>query len=235
MMAGRLLRRSGVAIVQVAEFLGWTPDVIFQAGVGVYSKETEVFKEAWPEVRLCGWEAHPEIYTQLVGDNLYPGTLIEKALGEKQGEILLYYVPAHMDGASRYPYASNSRCQAIWVQVNTLDDELSPHWNYIQESRALLWLDCEGSELSVLKGAENALDHIDVINIEMTGVPPAPGWPTPVEVNRWLMNRGFLCQYIHTHRTSAGQNDMVYVTPKLFKPEYCSCPLQIETYLKEKK
>jgi FkbM family methyltransferase len=235
-MASRLLRRSGVAVALITELIEWKPSVIFQVGVGTHHKEVDVFQEAWPDAELIGWEPHPEIYKQIRKE--YPGILHQCALGEDVGEASLYFDPAHIEGASFFANVSDpvknaqDRLQSIEVKIDSLDNFCRPIDIPQRRENPLLWLDCEGAELEVLKGGEKFIEGVDVINIEVTGKPPRYGWPSPVEVNRWLLDHGFVCQYIHTHRCTSGQNDVVYVKPDLFRPEYCSCPLQVEDWEK---
>jgi len=222
-----LLRRSGVALYNVANLLGWTPTVIFQVGIGRYCKEVDVFREAWPEAELIGFEPHPEIVYQMQN---YPGLLVRKALGRRKGQARLFWDPAHLDGASVCGDPSNDRLEEADVEIDTLDNyHAKVAWKRAGD-RVLLWLDCEGSELDVLIGGEKFMPCVDVVNVELTGNPPRPGWPEPVVVNRWLLDHSFVLQYVHTQRASAGQVDAIYVRPELFKPEYCCCPLMVEEW-----
>lgn len=227
-----LLRRSGVALYNVAQLLEWSPTLIVQAGVGHYCKETEVFREAWPEASLIGFEPHPEVCHRLDHEK-FPGLLVRQALGRRVGWAKLFFDPAHVDGASVYDDSSNCRLQEVEVKITTLDEYYNNMDCPRPDDRALLWLDCEGGELDVLIGGERFVERVDVINVELTGKPPRPGWPEPVAVNRWLLDRGFLLQYAHTQRTTSGQVDAIYVRPKLFRPEYCPCPLQVEAWRKD--
>ena len=222
-MAGRLLRRSGIAVALIAELIEWKPDFVMQVGVGHFWKEVEVMQEAWPGVKFVGFEPHPVLLEKDVRGK-YPGLLYEVALGEEEGKRELWYNNAFMEGASLFPGDGAGEC--VTIPVCRMDDMFA----LLGNDRILYWIDCEGSELSVLKGSVEFLKGVDVINIELTGNPPRPGWPSPVEVNRWLLDHGFVSQYIHTHRSSSGQNDMVYVKPHLFRPEFCSCPLMIEEF-----
>ena len=224
-----LLRRSGVALYNVANLLGWTPTVIFQVGIGRYCKEVDVFREAWPEAELIGFEPHPEIVYQMQD---YPGLLIRKALGCTTGRVKLFWDPAHMDGASVYGDPTNKRLEETEVEIDTLNDyDNKVNWKR-DGDRVLLWLDCEGSELEVLEGGKAFVVQVDVINVELTGKPSRLGWPDPVAVNRWLLDHGFLLQYVHTQRIASGQVDAIYVRPVLFRPEYCCCPLMVEEWRK---
>jgi len=225
-----LLRRSGVALYNVADVLDWFPTMIIQAGVGQHGQEVAVFKEAWPKARLIGFEPHPEIFKQIQEHPGYPGTLHNKALGRCKQTVGLFWKSGHMDGASVYASASGTDdLKQAEVEMDTLDNCFCGK----AINQTLLWLDCEGSELDVLIGGEDSIQYVDVVNVELTGKPPRYGWPDPCEVNRWLLDHGFLLQYIHTQRTSSGQVDAIYVRPKLFKPEYCCCPLMVEEWRKE--
>ena len=221
-MANKLQRRSGVAVVLVAELIDWKPDLVVQVGIGHFWKEVAVMQEVWPDVRFIGFEPHLDILKELRGK--YPGLVYETALGEDAGRQKLWYNSRFKEGASLFPGKGADRCMEVTVR------RMDQFVDDIEETRILYWIDCEGSELSVLKGSTEFLKGVDVVNIELTGNPPRPGWPSPVEVNRWLLDHGFVSQYIHTHRSSSGQNDMVYVKPHLFRPEFCSCPLQVEDF-----
>lgn len=221
-----LLRRSGVALYNVANQLGWSPTMIFQVGIGCYYKEVEVFQEAWPEADLIGWEPFPSV-VQLRD---YPGLLVRKALGRHVGKVRLFWDPAHVNGASIYHDPTNPRLESAEVEMDVLDnyyDKIA--WKQADE-RPLLWLDCEGSELDVLVGGEKFVSEIDVINVELTGRPLRASWPSAVMVNRWLLDHGFLLQFVHTQRMASSQVDAIYVRPNLFLPEYCCCPLQVEAW-----
>jgi len=225
-----LLRRSGVALYNVANLLEWAPTAILQVGVGYYSKEVEVFKEAWPEAKLIGFEPHPETIRLMQG---YPGLLICKALGRYKGSVRLFWDASHKDGASVHSKAQVDTLKWVDVEIDTLDNRCIEDVRFQSSERILLWLDCEGSELDVLIGGEKFVVNVNVINVELTGKPSRPGWPDPVEVNRWLLDHGFLLQYVHTQRVASGQVDAIYVRPELFRPEYCCCPLMVEEWRKE--
>jgi len=223
-----LMRRSGIAVYQVVELLEWKPTVILQVGVGQYAKEIDVFTEAWPEADLIGFEPHPDIVRRIE----YPGLIVRKALGRYIGWAKLFYDPAHIDGGSVYTDPTSGRLQEIDVEIDTLDNYYHGTKWYREDDRVLLWLDCEGSELDVLVGGETSIEQVQMINVELTGKVSRPGWPDPIIVNRWLLGHGFLLQFVHTQRIAIGQYDAIYVRPELFRPEYCSCPLQVEAWRK---
>lgn len=216
-MASKMLRRSGVAVGLVAELLGWKPDWICQVGVGLYHQEIDVFVEEWklgPEA-IVGFEANPVVFKRIIES--YPGTLINFAISDKPGMSALSAHPRHKDGSTLKGLDGGS--VVGMVDCVTLDDMFSSRTNDL--GNCLLWLDCEGSELDVLRGAKDFIGNVRAINVEMTSKPNGDGWADPVDVHAFLESLGFWLQWIHTQRVTAGQYDAIYVRGELFKPEYC--------------
>ncbi len=243
MCASRLLRRSGIAVGNIAELLKWRPDNIIQVGVGMYHQEMDVLTSEWPGINIIGFEAHPEIFKAVEAS--YPGVLHNFAVSRDVSDVYLYSKQNHKDGSSLFRPAGCPNIDEIVVQTITLD-----HFFYItmevkraqipatidildadiEEKENLLWLDCEGSELAALEGAERLIEQIDIVNVEMTANPPGDGWCSPVDVHDWLRAHDFWLQWTHSNRSSAGQCDVIYVRPKLFNPRYCSCPFTLKEW-----
>jgi len=233
-MPSRFLRRSGISIVKITGWLDWQADCIVQAGIGLNGEEWEVMKEAWPNAKIIGFEPHPEIVNN--AKKKYPGEVYQYALGDKIEKRTLYAKLRHKDGSSLYPHAEkkeDNQYPEFDVMVTTLDY----FYDNVTElgKKILLWLDCEGNELNVLKGsAHHFLNCVEMINIELTSNPPGTGWCDPVETHEWLNDHGFLCQWVHTNRSEAGQVDAVYVRPEIFKREHSCCPEQVRMWEKWK-
>jgi len=225
MMASKMLRRSGVAVGIVAEYLEWKADIIYQVGVGNQHEEMTVLMEEWgPELKIIGCEPHPEI--DLSEGSSYPGFVHQVAVSNYCGDTILHSKRRHKGGSSLHPHIrkrSDDNYKEIRVPVTTLD-LLFPT---PEAGRLLLWLDCEGSELAVMQGGTNFLKRVDVVNIELTAKAPGVGWATPVQMHNHLVERGFWLQYLHTQRMGNGQNDGIYVRPELFKSGYCCLPHEI--------
>jgi FkbM family methyltransferase len=229
--ASSILRRSGVAVGQITEFLGWKADKVFIVGVGLNHKEAHVMKDGWelgPQ-DIVGFEPHPGIFKKID----FPGILYKVGMGSTVGKATLYSRRSHKDGSTLYPFKDDANVGVCEVDVSTLDYFLSQGKDgfrpeQLLDQRVLLWLDCEGHELEVLKGAEKFLRHVDVINTEMTMKPSCEGWCDPLELHRYLKKVGFRHQSIHTNRSSAGQSDHIYVRPRLWKREYCCCLDELE-------
>lgn len=216
-MASRILRRSGKAVVEYCQLIDWEPTFVFIVGIGSHHQETDVMKEAWPEVSLIGFEPNPKIYS-LVKDT-FPGLTYPCAISNKKGKSTLYTSKkVRMDTLSTL-LKRDRDCHKIEVETDTL-------YSYIHlviENQGLLWLDCEGSELNALEGASYLIEHIQMVNVEMTGNPREDKWCKPIDVHNWLVDHGFLQCWIHTTRAVIGQYDAIYVRREIFDPNMCSC------------
>ena len=227
MAISRMLRRSGVAIVTVVEWLDWRPDTVYQVGVGQFHQEVDVMAECWPGVAFFGCEPNPSIVNKTID---YPGQLLSCAVGDHDGTATLWWTRKHKDGGSLYPFDSNEHTD-VEVDLHTLD---SLYLDGVQAAgRVLLWLDCEGSELAVLQGGERFMEHVDAVNVEMTSQAP---WiegkrigQAMVDVHRWLIEHGFWRQWVHTQR-NRGQHDAIYVRSEIFQVRCCCSPTEIERW-----
>lgn len=222
-MVSRLARRSGAAVVQIAELLFWQPDVVYHVGVGLNHVEAHIMKgECWPAAKLIGFEPNPVTYADIHAT--YPGELRKVALSNRC-EIARFYQPnRHRDGSSLFPRASDDIVYE--VEVWTLD-ALYPDGP--GGARCLLWVDAEGNDLAVLEGAQRFIAGVQMVNIETTGT-AAPGWGDQSQVDRWLREHGFRRQWVHTQRIHAGQQDCIYVRDEIFDPAICPCPCQLEGF-----
>lgn len=226
-MVSKLMRRSGIAVGLVVDLLSWKPDAVFQVGVGVHCEEIAVMHEEWPDAKFVGMEPHPDVVKEV--KSRYPGDLYECAVGDSYGKRTLHGKKRHKDGSSLYPHVDQKKREEIVdfeVTVVTLDYLFPDPKSYGE--RILLWLDCEGAELIALQGGANFVGSVDVVNVEMTGVPMGVGWASPSEIHGWLTERGFRRQYIHTQRAFCGQYDGIYVRPRLFRADICCDPWQSE-------
>lgn len=223
-MASNLMRRSGLSACLIAELLQWTPDSIYQIGIGLNCEEIVVFKDAWPNAFLFGCEPHPKIYEGL--GKKYYGTLYPFGISDHDGSATMYYRGNHKDGSTLNKPDNMRGVNECTIKLRTLDSlfEDGPPTN-----KTLLWLDCEGSELAALRGATEFIKRVEMVNVEMTARPISKQWCSSNEVHDWLIDHGFKRQWVHTSRLSAGQCDGIYVRPYLFRPEYCCCPCQMES------
>jgi len=76
------------------------------------------------------------------------------------------------------------------VTTTTLDDLLITNGLKFDEYDTL-YLDVQGGELDVLKGAEQALSHVRAVMTEVSCVPHYQGGVLEEELHAWLTERGF--------------------------------------------
>lgn len=221
-MVSFLLRRSGIAVGLVADRLQWVPDTIYQVGVGLLGKEIEVFQEAWPKCKLIGFEANPNS-VESVRDE-YPGELHAVAVGDYEGTVTLHVKPRHADGSSIRSFRDDIDHYDLEVPISTLD-LLVPDGP--PTTKTMLWIDCEGAENAVLRGAANFLRKVELVNVEMTAKPYGEDWSSHLEVHNQLIDEGFRRQWIHTQRITSGQVDVIYVRPNIFQASFCCCPCEL--------
>lgn len=229
---GRLMRRSGNAVTLTCMCIGWRPKVLWHIGVGINHQEIDCLLEKWPDIQVIGFEPHPEIYNSI--KDKYPGTLLNKAVSYRDGEATLYSKPKHKDGSSLHRYYDETNNQkpirVETVALNSLTGLRHQYFTKENEGGHLLWLDCEGNELRVLRGSPGWLRAMSAVNVEMTGVPLGSGWPSPLSVHQYLTGYSFYAQMIHTNRIDSGQYDAFYVSHRLFSPHYCNCPSEVNRY-----
>ncbi len=212
------------AVFDVAQWLQWIPSYVYQIGVGISCKEVQRITKTWPTCRLLGFEPNPESFRSLV--DRYPGILCCCAIGSTAKKDTLYSVNRHKNASSFKTPVPGRRGQNDVVEY-TVDvfplNCVAPK----PDGPALLWIDCEGSELDVLTGAGFMLSLFDMINIELTFNPPGNDWPDPADIHSVLLNSGFYLQSYDKPRLPYVQADYVYVKGKMFNQCYCSIPQSI--------
>ncbi len=218
-----LFTRSGIGVAFIAEALGWRADSVYQVGIGDRHEEVGVLKKAWPGVKFIGCEPR-----SINGKQDYD-EFHQLAISNYVGKAWFNIKSGHKDGSSLYPIPKHEDCKQIEISVATLD-HLFPSPG---TGRILLWLDCEGSELAALQGGKQFIKSVDLVNVEHTaGVKTPDDKFQSVEIYHWLIERGFWLQNNHTHRLQEGQCDYVYCRERLFKPELCCSPQEIERWTK---
>ncbi len=211
-------RRTGSAFIEYLHEMGFIPNALYIVGVGVSPDEAIAFKEQWLNTLVVGWEPNPFSFEGLV--STFPGVLVNAAVSNEIGVADLHFRHAWKNGSTLLQSTEKSRYdQAVKTRLMRLDDTLSID----VPQNSILWLDCEGSELNVLKGAEEFLKNIQVINVEITGRPRGKDWCKPIDVHKFLKERGFVQMYIHSIRTVRSQFDAVYVRKEIVNSEMCAC------------
>ena len=217
-----LFTRSGLGVALVSEALGWRADHVIQVGVGDRHEEVGVIKKAWPGVQFYGFDPRPA--------DSYDGRFYKVAISDKPGFAMFNLKARHKDGSSLYPIPGQPDATQVEVQKTALDLIFpSP-----LEGNILLWLDCEGSELDALHGAEQFIQYVQLVNVEFSAtLRYYKDRYHSLEIYRWLRDHGFWMVDNHTQRLQEGQCDYVFCREHIFKPELCLSPQEIERWLKE--
>lgn len=195
------------ALFYAQPFLPEDP-VILEAGV-CNGEDSKRFKKLWPKSIVHGFEAHPRSFAlayqatkDLEGVFLYP-----QALFDRVGTITFYCSELKQEASSLLP--DNKRNvenifndppewlsyldSPITVPCTTID-----HW--VKEAKLdhidYIWLDTEGAELYILRGADLVLSSVKVISVEINFQEFRKGMTMFPELYDFLTNHGFVLHSI---------------------------------------
>ena len=231
---GAIRRRSGNAVTEYCEMIGYAPENIIMVGVGLNHGEVDCFREKFPSVDITGLEAVPSTYRKI--RDSFPGVLINVGVGDCEESRKVYSKKRHADASSIFD-REDVKTSSSDVDFSTLDILFRPEIEYFRNfggrESSLLWLDCEGSELKALQGGLEFLHLVDMINVEMTGKPRMEGFPSPLEIHKFLSLSGFYPVWNHTNRCCIGQYDCIYIRKSLFDERFCSHPETTEKLKKK--
>jgi FkbM family methyltransferase len=171
-------------------------DLLIDAGAnrGQFSLMTRL---EHPTIPIHGFEPLPsegKVYQQVFFRDSKV-TLHEMALGETSGTAEIH-LSRRADSSSLLPigdmqsklFPSTDEIGTLTVRVATLD-ELQDVWSSAR--KALLKLDVQGFELSVLKGARQALKNCAFVYAECSEIPLYTGQALFPEVAAFLAGEGF--------------------------------------------
>jgi hypothetical protein len=213
------MRRSGNAVAQVCQRIGWRPSLVVQVGVGGHHQEVDVIRETWPDTEFIGFDPMP------VKD--YPGEFVQTAISSFIGESTLNVKRRHADGSTLLPMEDSRVRRREKVLVETLDHALHLPTSD-PDDHVLLWVDCEGSELAALMGGERFIKNVEMVNVELTAMQCNSN--SPVDIYNWLVEHGFYMLWVHTMRIPDGQWDCLAVRKHLFCPECCCFPMETKRW-----
>ena len=150
------------------EFFDWLkntmnfyPQVCIDVGA---AKGTPSIYNAFKDAKHYAFEPFGEHIPQLqktLGE--YDAEIFQMALGEKAEEGALTLTDSAY-GSTLIARTPTKHGQ-LKIPVSTLDIELEER---IAGKRTLLKTDCQGGDLAVVKGAENSLQHCDVVILEVS-------------------------------------------------------------------
>ena len=146
--------------------------------------DTVKFSDRFPNSQITIFECNPAniplCRRAIQGRNI---RLIERALSDKDGSIDFHIVKE--EGGSSSVFVHNELGgEKITVPVTTLQKELRVFPN-------LMWLDAQGSELSIFKGCGERIKEIDIIHTEIYFKPAYLNQPLYRDVKDYLYKNGF--------------------------------------------
>lgn len=169
------LYHPGQARQHFIPYLKFTPEWFIELGPGSAVEFLEV-REKWPEVKLLGLEPSPVGYQAAKARWPADGILLQVAGWECDGLIRLFHPGDLLHSLCYYdgphvldddPLALDNKLEdSVLIparSLDSLDKEYGPFKN------AVLWMDIEGSERRVLKGAAKLLKRgaIRAVNVEV--------------------------------------------------------------------
>ena len=94
---------------------------------------------------------------QCLSRNVGNSIVYQTALSEIDGEVMFFYSPDNADSSLIEPKDFTERQIVNGARLDTI----------FQERIKLLKIDAEGAELEVIKGAQNLLEHIEYITVDL--------------------------------------------------------------------
>lgn len=186
---GRALRRRTRSQAETRELLrpppgGWPVDGLIQGGLGDWA-EGPVLLDLWGHLP---WMAADPVhrYAHEAWRDGFRGPIIQAALWDVTGALLEL-----SDFRSRTSVYDNGARYLGKFKTYTIALDDAVRFVRYPSAAPALWLDCEGAELTILRGAGTVLPSVPLIVIELKNRPAFPGWPCAREVNSALDDYGF--------------------------------------------
>ena len=206
MEAVQTKNRPSLAFIQ--QFLPENP-IVVEAGAHIGS-DTVVMSKIWKKGTIYAFEPSPAVYKKLNKKCRKRKNIktFQLALGKKQGFVKFYPSQAAAQDESsphdaqgsllppskkEWAWPSIGFGRPISVQQTTLDA-----WAKKQGITKIdfLWLDMQGSELSMLKACPEILQTVQVIQTEVSRRPFYEGSAIASEMQAWLESQGFTMIYM---------------------------------------
>lgn len=187
----------------VASLVSQEP-IIVEAGA-FDGKDSVLMSDYWKLGHIYSFEPVPELYAKAIEKTKdRPNVSIyQKALADKNG-FADFYVSS-FSGNPDKPTASSSLLAptghlSAWsgikfkkkISVPTITLDTWAEKNKINHID-FIWLDTQGSELSILKSATRILQTVKAILIEVEFVELYKDQPLFKDINKWLESKGFKC------------------------------------------
>ena len=160
---------------------------------------------------VIGVEANPQVYSEMskpIADK-FGFKCFNEFLSDKDGEVRNFYFAG--EGSSFYQGPPQwNKHTSIKVQTKTLST-LVKEQNIDMNTFDFLNIDAEGSELDILKGFEDDLKYINVIDLETSVDDRHQSGCSHEMVVEWLSQRGFQLREMADNYAREGWGDSVFV------------------------
>ncbi len=198
--------------------------VVFEAGA-FNGKDTVTFAERWPKGSIFSFEPNPTRFVEVTNRAArYSHVHVtQSAVGAMNGYIAFYVChgtggssPSFEGASSTLPPSDDMKVHyqgpVIQVPIIRLDDWCVKNGvDHID----FMWIDVEGGELSLLKGAKNILKKVDVIYTETNHFAFRKGMTLYPKLKAFLEKSGFRL-LSHWYRKNL-QGDAIFVREERFQ------------------
>ena len=184
---------------------GYVPDIVLMTGTGE-GREFGLFKSAWPDVTVLGIEAHTEL--AVTAGKLFDVTHAAVVEYDDVRQVAFHVRDKFAQRSSLHSRQSGAD-RTVLVDAITLD-------TYARDrdlfgKRVWLYMDCEGCELSALRGASQLIDSVDWLQLEVVGRSPArPTWPTSDQLLPFVNRLGYEVVADYRRQDRRGFGDMLF-------------------------
>jgi FkbM family methyltransferase len=188
--------------------------------------ETLAFHHFFPQSSIITFECNPTTLPicRKAVSGIQTIKLIEKAVSNREGTMKFNLTPDDPGSSSAFLH-QEANTVSIEVPVTTLNKELSV-------APTLLWMDAQGSELNVLKGASSFLKDISIINTEVYFVAVYKDQPLYRNIKKLLNENGFkLLSFTGRCKTFG---DAVFINSKVYQRKTPQWFSELFYYMSEK-
>lgn len=178
--AARLAR----ILIRLIRMTDHEPAALVQVGVGV-SPEAGIFRRHFPSLRIVGMDPNAM-------RDVYPGEYYRVAIADYNGQVAFQ---CRRRGREDVSSVYRSEQGGGKVDCRTLDYMMCQI--ALTRKPICLWMDCEGSEFSAMKGGRQTLAQSDWVYVEnvsdadLTDGRRAAGWPPAHCVRDVMESAGF--------------------------------------------
>lgn len=192
---------------------GFSPRTIFDVGAnrGSWAREA---RSIWPRASLVLFEPNETLQQSLnsVAQEL-SARVVPELIGATSGEVVNFnrMTDEHSTGSSVLSERSSVPRIVEKRSLKTLDD-----YQEALEEPALLKMDVQGYELEVLRGAEQCLQLVEAVLMEVALIETIEGAPLLREILNFMEDRGFVAHDIaEMHRrpldNALSQIDLIFL------------------------